>query len=384
MASFYDEGTRHAVVTANNCGAVLEIVAWFLMVVMILATALKLVIRLIARQPGVDDVLVTIAMLFGVGEVVAISLAANDGLGRRAELLDSAQIKNVQKRLYASSILYVVTLAFAKASIVILMSRLFVEKRHVTVNRILSAALLVWSLAAIFGAAFQCGLPHPWRYFAQTCSNTNTFWYVIGAFDILLDLALVASPAYVIQGLKMEIPKKVVIISAFALRIIVVAAQIVRLTLLPKYDELADPTYPIAFPIATQIQTTLAVMASCAPALRPFIDRVSTGGLGGLLGVSLANRDGTYDVSGSYRMRDLSVGVRNSRNSKTGSQEDFSPYRSNYRAIIFRRDDGKKEDEEQIIRKTTGFEIEYSTHPMQSDNSTDREQEDGVQGHTTI
>lgn len=115
--SFYNEGFRHAEITLDNQGAILQIAAWFLMVVMILATILRLTIRFATRQvPGLDDTFLTIAMvscpklsirdtcakeygkqLFGIGQVIAVSIGVNTGLGKRLSLLNGAQKNNVEK-----------------------------------------------------------------------------------------------------------------------------------------------------------------------------------------------------------------------------------------------------------------------------------------------
>ena len=64
MADMYIEGPRHAVVTEDDHGAVLQIVAWFSMVTMILATLLRLAIRFMTVQkPGMDDLMVSLAMV---------------------------------------------------------------------------------------------------------------------------------------------------------------------------------------------------------------------------------------------------------------------------------------------------------------------------------
>ena len=59
----YVEGHRNAVVTADNHGPVLEIIVWFLMVVMICAALLKLAVRSIARGLGLDDLLVSVGLV---------------------------------------------------------------------------------------------------------------------------------------------------------------------------------------------------------------------------------------------------------------------------------------------------------------------------------
>lgn len=58
------EGPRHATVTPDDHGAILQIVAWFLMVLMILSIFLRLTIRLTTTHiPGTDDATVFVAMV---------------------------------------------------------------------------------------------------------------------------------------------------------------------------------------------------------------------------------------------------------------------------------------------------------------------------------
>jgi hypothetical protein len=57
-------GTKHATVTPDDHDTILQIVAWFLMVLMNLSIFLRLTIRLTAMHiPGTDDAMVLVAMV---------------------------------------------------------------------------------------------------------------------------------------------------------------------------------------------------------------------------------------------------------------------------------------------------------------------------------
>lgn len=59
------DGVRHTVVTPDNHGPIIQIVTWFAMVVMILATALRLAVRyLTSHIPGMDDAIVVGSMVY--------------------------------------------------------------------------------------------------------------------------------------------------------------------------------------------------------------------------------------------------------------------------------------------------------------------------------
>lgn len=57
-------GARHATVIPDDHGTILQIVAWFLMVLMILSIFLRVTIRLTTTHiPGTDDAVVLVAMV---------------------------------------------------------------------------------------------------------------------------------------------------------------------------------------------------------------------------------------------------------------------------------------------------------------------------------
>lgn len=206
----------------------------------------------------------------------------------------------------------------------------------------------------------------------------------------------------------MNLERKVIVLSAFWLRIFVIAAQITRLALLsdlagstPTPD--SDPTFPIAFSVATITQTAFAVVASCAPALKPFMGAASSG----LMGVSLENREGTYNVSGSYAMQNLSK-QNGSNGTPNGTGRDFAANRSSHKATVSSRKQksgtmgsrGNTVDEEvgytdnvserYMIRKTTGYEVHYGEDEGQARTgsqprpSVEGGQSGGIRGHQAV
>ena len=70
-----------------------------------------------------------------------------------------------------STILYLLTLSFAKASTLLLIARLVGIKLHSLFIRGVGALVLLWTVVSIFAVAFQCGVPHPWDYFEGKCFN---------------------------------------------------------------------------------------------------------------------------------------------------------------------------------------------------------------------
>lgn len=91
--------------------------------------------------------------------------------------------------------------------------------------------------------ASQCSHPRPWAIISNNCFNQvrcygslflshfyitftgldtdykqNPFWYVIGTFDILVNLAIIALPVYVLYDIQMAGSRKFAIMGAFGVR----------------------------------------------------------------------------------------------------------------------------------------------------------------------
>jgi hypothetical protein len=71
--------------------------------------------------------------------------------------------------VYASTILYLLTLSLAKVSTLITIARVTGHKISLAKIRATGAVVLLWSAASIFAVAFQCRLPRPWDYLGGRC-----------------------------------------------------------------------------------------------------------------------------------------------------------------------------------------------------------------------
>lgn len=142
-----------------------------------------------------------------------------------------------------------------------------------------------------------------------------------------------------------------------------IAAQITRLVLLPGTGPRSDPTYPIAFWIATQAQIALAVTVASATALKPFMDRMSSG----FWNASLESRTGTYDVSGVHGSRQGSKQADSKGSGQSGGKR--KPPSEGPQMVITSKSSSKNgiehtsrdagASDQYAIRKTTGYEVTH-------------------------
>jgi len=143
-----------------------------------------------------------------------------------------------------------------------------------------------WSVSSILGSAFQCSLPNTYLYTSGKCFNQNAFWYGVGAVNILTDLVLMAFPAIVVSSLKLPLRKKIAVTFAFSFRILAIGCTVFRLVELPQKSFRHATNITLEswlFTIATELDVFFSVFATCVPQLRPFMESVQSGYLGGAI-----------------------------------------------------------------------------------------------------
>ncbi|KAL1623427.1 hypothetical protein SLS54_004416 [Diplodia seriata] len=231
----------------------LEPVSWALMALAILLVIVRLTIRYTAtRELRTEDIMVGAAM-------------AN----------------------YAQHLLYIAVIATAKISMTIFFRRLAVKKIHHRITWALAVIIALWALSSEFVVAFQCPMPHPWdptAYPAGSCLPEK-IWLYVTVVDCLTEALIMALPFWIIWNVRIPRRKKWLIQTLFAFRIVYV----------PRHPE--SPAKPAAFDTSydqtgywlwTDLHSTIAIIAACIPALKPFLEW-SAGRIAGTISSSSGN-----------------------------------------------------------------------------------------------
>ncbi|KPI39142.1 uncharacterized protein AB675_4537 [Cyphellophora attinorum] len=272
---------------------------------MVLIIGLRLAVRFSTSSPGIDDILAVLAMFMAIGSTITISLAVNDGLGQKDIVRDLSKTGQMQKNVFASSLLYILTLLFAKLSTVVLAARLCAQRSHRVVIYGVLGFSIAWGLAAVFADAFRCPLSETYDLYGPACADIFSFWNAVSSLDIASDLVLILLPIYLFRSLQMRLLRKLIVMAAFGCRVFVVILAIVRLVYLNitfKASPPAEQTFnAIPYQICTQVQQALAVMVAAAPALKAFLDKTSSG----MFAVSLSVFTGTTYGKDSYIISNL-------------------------------------------------------------------------------
>lgn len=73
---------------------------------------------------------------------------------------------------YASQLVYIPTLCFAKLSTLFYLRALTPDSNYAILNRITEIDVILWSLSAEISIVFQCELPVPWGILStEKCFN---------------------------------------------------------------------------------------------------------------------------------------------------------------------------------------------------------------------
>jgi hypothetical protein len=172
MAAMLGLMARTPDISSNSKGPIVNLVAWIAMVTMCLSVITVLISKYIMlRKLSWNDLLLTSAMLFSIGQTVATSDQVAAGLGRHLAAISAADYVRFQKAGYAASLLYIASLACAKVSTLTLLLNLTPLAGHRLPILAVGGFVGIWASSALISSAFQCSLPDAWAYETGKCFN---------------------------------------------------------------------------------------------------------------------------------------------------------------------------------------------------------------------
>ncbi|KAL8860940.1 MAG: hypothetical protein Q9178_002695 [Gyalolechia marmorata] len=311
--------------TAERHGSVVSVVTWLL----IIATVFVMLARVVTRYATMntlrsDDIMAILAMLTAIGQSIAVSYSSTHGLGSRADSISPDQQDVIQKALYASFILYVVTLGLAKSSVCIHLFKLFPYRASRYSSTALMSLIGVWTTTAVFVIAFECKLPTPWSITTNDkCIDLLPFWTYYGIVNIITDIALIALPVSIVIRLQMKASQKAVIIACDASRLSAIIAQIIQLAYLHTdnlHAQNSELLYDLWVPVLLgQIVLFFSLLSSCFPFLKFLIDALETG---------MIRADGLNLINAQLRLPSANRSADGYSRAK-GSQFQKGPFSSN-------------------------------------------------------
>ncbi|PVH93776.1 hypothetical protein DM02DRAFT_634271 [Periconia macrospinosa] len=266
--------SNHTIITDDDHGAILAIVSWCLGCALIFGVAIRIGIRLLTKHgPNLDDICILLAVVFAIGGIILVSFAVRAGLGMRLESMNENHLDEIQQQTYIITILYVMTIGIAKLSVAAFLYRLAHTRAQKVCVTLLSIFILCWTVAVTAVVIFACGLPRPWGFIKNDCIEVIPFWSSASAIDISTDIAMILLPINIVSKLDITARKKAVVMTIFALRILLIILSFMRVVLLDvSLSNTADISFDgIPFHAVTQAHAVLSILLACGPAFKPFL-----------------------------------------------------------------------------------------------------------------
>ncbi|CAO2657993.1 Nn.00g072530.m01.CDS01 [Neocucurbitaria sp. VM-36] len=265
----------NTLITAQNHGTILVMVAWFLACLLTLCTVARIISRCRSQRlphlPLSDDAIVVTASICALGSIVIIATAVDSGLGKRQCLVTATDMEQIQMKIFISTILFVLAISISKCTILMYVHQFAADTLQKVAAISLGILVLLSTIAVMTGIIFQCEMPKPWEIWTGKCIPLFPFWVTATAIDIVFDIALVLLSACAVWTLRIEYCHKTSATGILSLRLLLVAASIIRLLYLHHaFSDSADPTFDfVPYAITTQCHSTLSVMLACSIMLKP-------------------------------------------------------------------------------------------------------------------
>ncbi|EPS28573.1 hypothetical protein PDE_03519 [Penicillium oxalicum 114-2] len=345
-------------ISATDRSGLIVIVETLFMSWMIMVTLIRLYMRLAINGPvQVDDLVVFAGAVFAIAHVGTVMNAISHGLGRTLDGALPSDLSQAANEYYVANLLFLAGHGAAKISVSLLLTRLGRQKLYMTCAKVLLGTVVAWCIASIFAISFTCLPRYQWSM-AQQCSNVDTAWKTISAFDILTDVLSFGLSIFLVWGIQMRWKEKATVIFAFGTRLPSIILIILRQTYLDRSMFSSNPTLHLSdAQVMTAVLLHYSIMVATVPCLKPFVISFNTG-----WGQGLANSNGEhpyYTPSGKSTSGNHSRAYTQNRGDETGTH-----------VSVARLSSDSHNSQQMIIRETREWivEEEYEMHSVDQRN----------------
>ncbi|TLD30909.1 hypothetical protein PspLS_02054 [Pyricularia sp. CBS 133598] len=268
----------------------------------LLVVVLRAMGRASTRQFGLDDWLISIAMLLSlIQTLMSYLFIKTNFIGIRPRFIPEHDPKSGRIWNYGVQVLYNPILALVKASILVFLLKLFGQKDFIRrCIYSLTTVNVTQAIGVLFAVIFQC---HPIAFAWDseirrgTCIDRRVLFTTMSALNILMDLLVLALPLWIFSDLRIPGKTKAALLVVFLLGFLVTITSVVRLTVLVQ-DLFGLPgsegRVGLGF-VTSAIETNLALITASAPALRPL-----------------------FRGKSRYQLPDAETGIADDKNDKRG------------------------------------------------------------------
>lgn len=111
-----------------------------------------------------------------------------------------------------------------QASILVFLYEITPDRLHQILIKVLAGFIILFFVPSFFAAAFPCHPPYVWEVLGAQCIDQLSFWEAFAGVNLVVESALVLLPTFMVYPVMMERRDKVIVISGFAARVLVIGA----------------------------------------------------------------------------------------------------------------------------------------------------------------
>ncbi|KAH6721030.1 hypothetical protein BKA61DRAFT_699310 [Leptodontidium sp. MPI-SDFR-AT-0119] len=314
------------------------------------------------------DIAVVLSMVFYIFQATATFIGTSKGFGKTIDDIPENQLIPLQKAIYASEILYIITIWLTKCSVAFLFIRLSPDRRHTLASYTILGASTIFMFISVLIVSLRCELSQPWIFVESKCPHLFARWQTVAGMDIATELALFSTSIYLVKNLQLSLQKKCLVVLAFGLRLPMIAPTILRLDSILSTLHSTDPTLKGTMSqIYTQIELSYAIIAATTPCLRPFMKALSTHYGAPASITSTPNNTHIYSLN-SVSKRSKTAATQLSNHSRMNNGLDGMPVlrwdKSAHHASVMSSDQQSiqsHDSKQMIISKNTQWTVDFGS-----------------------
>ncbi|TKX22169.1 hypothetical protein C1H76_5645 [Elsinoe australis] len=231
---------------------------------------------------GIEEIILAVAVLLLIALTAVGGAAVHHGLGHYASAFPiiGANVEEVLKYLYATTILYQLLIPLKKLVFLTLYLRLFPYRLIPLLTKITIAIVTIISTLFLLLTVLECR-PLSATFTPSTtatCLPRYKIQYAWTAFSLLTDLWILALPIPALKTLKSPLARRIslaVLLSLAALFTAISAARAASLRRASDAKATGDATYaPTHVLVWSHVEASLGLMATCVPSLKTPVKRL--------------------------------------------------------------------------------------------------------------
>ncbi|KKZ65970.1 hypothetical protein EMCG_08264 [[Emmonsia] crescens] len=226
---------------------------------------------------GRDDWAILVSCVFSVILSITMIVVCKWAFGKHMRQQDPLLVRKSLKLYVGAQVVYKVTIALSKISIVFLYLRIFVGNLFRRICWLFIVVVICYTIGSSTATVFQCTpIRRAWdRAVLGTCINLTVSWYANAAFSIFSDLAILTLPMPVIKSLQLPKRARIGLMSIFAVGVFVCITSVLRSMTLNVATKNLDITWSsIDSSMWTIIETNVAIICACMPTYKAPLSKV--------------------------------------------------------------------------------------------------------------